>query len=252
MIAAIAGRELRALFVSPLAWLVLAIVQFILAYVFLARVEIFMEVQPRLAMADGAPGIAEIIVAPVLGSVAVILLLLTPMLTMRSFSEERRSGTLTLLLTAPVSVTSIVLGKFCGLLGFFLIMLTMIALMPLALTFGGAIDMWQFASGLLAVCLLAASFTAVGLFTSVLTRHPGAAAVGSFGLLLLLWIVQWRGEQEARTATSVIHYLSLTGHFQPLLAGRIDTTDVSYFVLLIVTFLLLTIWRLDAERLWAS
>ncbi len=252
MIRVIAGRELRALFVSPIAWLVLASVQFILAYVFLARIEIFMEVQPRLAVIDGAPGITEIIITPVLGSVAVILLLLAPLLTMRTFSEERRSGTLNLLLTAPISVSDIVLGKFCGLIGFFAIMLAMIALMPLALTLGGTIDIWQFVSGLFGVSLLAASFTAVGLFMSALTRHPGAAAVASFGLLLLLWIVQWRGATSAQTTTGVVDYLSLTAHFQPLLTGRIDSSDVCYFLLLIVTFLILTIWRLGAERLWAT
>ena len=108
MIATIAKREFKSFFLSPLAWCLLAIVQFVTAYLFLSQVEAFNLIQPRLAKLSNAPGIADVIIAPLFGNVAIILLLITPLLTMRSISEERRNKTLALLLSAPVSNSQII------------------------------------------------------------------------------------------------------------------------------------------------
>ncbi len=239
----IAGRELKSLFLSPLAWSVLAVVQLILAWLFLIQLDQFATLQPQLAALPGAPGLTDIVVAPLFASAATVLLLVTPLLTMRVFSEERRQHTLTLLFSMPLSMTEIVLGKYLGLLALLGVMLVLIALMPLALLLGGTLDFGQFAAGVLGLALLMASFAAVGLYVSTLTHHPGIAAVGSFGILLLLSIVDWSG------ASGLFSYLSLARHYEALLKGVFNSSDVVYYLLLIVTFLILAVRRLDGERL---
>ncbi|GAB6040798.1 ABC transporter permease subunit [Endothiovibrio diazotrophicus] len=251
MILTIAQRELRALFLSPLAWAILAVVQFIMAYIFLAQVEFFVtQVQPQLVGLEGAPGITDIVVAPLFNNAAIILLLVVPMLTMRTVSEESRSGTLSLLFSAPLSMSEIILGKYLGLLAFLAVMLVMIALMPLSLLAGGELDLGKLASGVIALGLLLAAFAAAGLFISTLTDQPVVAAVSTFGLLLLLWIIDWAGGAgEEDRASGLFNYLSLLRHQEGLLKGLISSADLAYYLLFILTFLALSIRRLDSYRL---
>jgi ABC-2 type transport system permease protein len=248
MIGTIAAREFKALFLSPMAWSILAVVQLIMAYLFLAQLDTYMLLAPRLAGIDGAPGVTDVVVAPVLGNAAVILLLIAPLITMRVLSEERRARTLSLLLSAPVSMTEIVIGKYLGILAFFLVLLVMLALMPLALLVGADLDLGKLAAGLLGLSLLLGAFAAAGLFMSSLTEQPTVAAVSSFGLLLLLWIVDWAGSSGTE-GSGVLAYLSVLRHFESLLRGIFDSTDVVYYVLFIFTFVVLTIQRMDRDRL---
>jgi ABC-2 type transport system permease protein len=248
MIGTIAAREFKALFLSPMAWSILAVVQLIMAYLFLAQLDWYMQRAARLAGIAGAPGVTDLVVAPVLGNAAVILLLIAPLITMRVLSEERRARTLSLLLSAPVSMTEIVIGKYLGILAFFLVLLVMLALMPLALLAGTDLDLGKLASGLLGLSLLLGAFAAAGLFMSSLTEQPTVAAVSSFGLLLLLWIVDWAGSSGTE-GSGVLAYLSVLRHFESLLRGIFDSTDVVYYVLFIFTFLVLTIQRMDRDRL---
>lgn len=247
----LAGRELRSLFLSPLAWVVLAVVQFILGYVFLTRLEVYARIQPRLLALDEPPGLGDLVVAPLLGTAAIVLLLVTPMLSMRLIAEERRAGTLALLLAAPVSLTAITLGKYLGLMGFLLVMVALTALMPLSLMAGAAIDLGQLAAGLLGLTLVLGAFGAVGLFVSALAAQPTAAGVSTFGLLLLAWIIDWAGEAGAEGGSDLLGYLSMVQHYQALLKGVFSTTDLAYYLLVITGFLALTVWRLDQERLQA-
>ncbi len=249
MIRAIATREFRSLVVSPLAWLVLAVVQFILAYVFLASLDVFIEAQPRLAGLENAPGITEIVIMPLFGSMAVVLLLIVPIITMRTFSDERRNGTWTLLVTAPVTVTEIVIGKFCGVLGFFFILIALLILMPVSLLVAGSVDLGHLGASTLAITLLTASFTAIGLFASSLYAHPAAAAISSFGVLLMLWIVDWRA---GAASGDIMSYISMLRHYHVLLAGQVSSVDIVYFLLVIALALSLSIWRLDAEKWWSA
>ncbi len=248
MIFTIAWRECRSLFLSPLAWSVLAVVQFIMAYLFLAQVDNFSAIQPRLAGIEGAPGVTDIIIAPLLGDAAIILLLVTPLITMRIFSEERRNGTLSLLISAPVSMTEIVLGKYLGVLGFFFILLLMLLAMPFSLQAGATLDLGKLAAGALGLTLLVAAFSAAGLYLSARTEQPTVAAVSTFGLLLLLWIIDWAGNSGVQVS-GLLHYLSLLRHYESLLKGLFNTSDIAYYLLFITTFLGLSIRRLDADRL---
>ena len=243
----IAGRELRSLFLSPLAWSILGVIQIILAYMFLAQLDYYLMLQARIAGMPDAPGVTDLIVAPLFGNAGVILLLVTPLLTMRLISEERRNRTLSLLFTAPVSMTEIVLGKYLGVFGFLLIMVAMIALMPLSLLAGGGLDLGKFTACVLGLTLLLAAFAAVGLYISALSHQPTVAAVATFGALLLLWIIDWTGGDTEKSG--VLSYLSMLRHYEGLLKGLVSTTNVLYFVLVILTFLVLSVHRLDNDRL---
>jgi len=248
MIFTIAGRELRSLFLSPLAWTILGVMQFIFAYLFLAQIETFLALQPRLATFDGAPGVVDIVVAPLFANAAVLLLLITPLITMRVLSEERRNRTLSLLLSAPVSMTEIILGKYLGIVSFMLVLIGMLALMPLSLLAGTDLDLGKLAAGLLGLTLVVSAFTAIGLYMSALTEQPTVAAITTFGLLLLLWILDWAGN-SGMPSSGLMSYLSMLHHYEPLLKGLFNSIDVTYYLLVIVLFLGFSIRRLDADRL---
>jgi ABC-2 type transport system permease protein len=248
MILTIAHREFKNLFVSPLAWSILATLQFLLAYIFLGQVESFIHFQAKLANIDHAPGVTDVVVVPLFNIAVIILLLVIPLLTMRLICEERRNKTLSLLLSAPISDSSIILGKYLGVLGLLLIILLLIALMPLSLLIGCELDNGKFISNLIGLSLVMISFTAVGLYMSSLASHPMIAALGSFSLLLLLWMLNWHGGL-AEQGSALFNYLSLLPHLQALQNGLINSTDVSYFLMITAIFLILSIRRLAAERL---
>lgn len=248
MILAIASRELRTLFLSPLAWSILAVLQFILGYLFLTQIETFINFQARLANISNAPGLTDIIVVPLFGNASIILLLVTPLLTMRLVSEERRNKTLSLLLSAPLSGVEIILGKFFGILGLLMLIVLMICLMPLSLLMGGELDIGKFACNILALSLLVAAFSSLGLYMSCIASHPTIAAIASFGLLLLLWILDWTAGIKGQHS-EVFQYLSLLKHFQDIQSGLLNSVDIFYFLLFISTFLILSIRRLESDRI---
>lgn len=240
----IAATELRRLFQTPLAWATLGVVQFLLAIFFFVLLSKFLE--PGGAAAGR--GVTDIVVAGTFQIAGIVLLLVSPLLTMRLFSEEQRSGTMQLLSSAPISLTEIVLGKYLGVLGFLLLMLAMVALMPLSLLAGTALDLGQLAAGLLALALLMGAFAAIGLFVSTLTDQPALAAVGGFAALFILWIIQIAGYTSGESVAAVFAYLSLLHHYNNLLDGYFSSVDVIYYVLMIGMFLALSVWRLDARR----
>jgi len=213
------------------------------------KLELFLQLKPHLPGLPDAPGLTAIVVAPALKAAGMVMLLAVPLVTMRLVSEERRSGTLSLLLSAPISVADIVLGKFLGVMSLFGIVVLVILLTPLSLLAGGTLDYGLLASGALGLLLLIASFTAVGTFMSALTAHPAVAAVSTFGLLLLMWNMDWAGTGAAEGVRPLFSYLAITSHFNALLRGVVDSADLIYSLLIVVTFLVLAIRRLDAMRL---
>ena len=227
--------------------MILAVVQLILGYLFLTHVDQYLLWQGRLLGMADAPGSTEIIVAPLFGNAAVILLLVVPLITMRLVSEERRNKTLSLLFSAPVTMTEIVLGKYLGIVFFLMLVLFMITLMPLSLLAGGGLDFGLLASGVLGLGLMLAAFAAVGLFMSTLTQTPTVAAISSFGVALLFWILDASGSGEE----SLLAYMSLLNHYEPFLRGIFNSTDAIYLLLFIATFLVMSVRRLDADRLGA-
>jgi ABC-2 type transport system permease protein len=189
-----------------------------------------------------------VIIVPLYANAAVILLLITPLLTMRLISEERRNKTLVLLLSAPIANYQIIFGKYLGLLGLLMLIVALITLMPLSLVIGGELDTGKFLSNILALILVVAAFAAVGLYMSCIASQPTIAAISSFGLLLLLWILNASASLRGNSS-ELFDYVSLLKHFQTLQNGLINSTDLSYFVLFIATFIMLSIYRLEQDRL---
>jgi ABC-2 type transport system permease protein len=247
MITTIALRELRSMFLSPLAWVVLTVTQIMLAWIFLSGIDDFLKIQSQLTTMTNAPGVTDLVISPLLLTTSFILLMVSPLLTMRLISEEHQKGTFTLLLSAPVSITQITLGKYLGIILFYFLFIAMISLMPLSLAAGTDLDFGKFAAGLLGLLLLLSAFAAAGLFLSSLTSNPVVAAIGTFGLLLLLWILDQSGGNGS--TDTIFTYLALTSHITPMLRGIINSSDIAYFALFISTFLLLTIRQMDAQRL---
>ena len=245
MISAIAGKELRSLFASPLAWVILAFLQLILAWLFLTRLQAFLDLQPQLTMMPAAPGFTEIIVAPVFGTATIVLLMVVPLLSMRLLAEERRNQTLPFLLSAPVSITQIVVGKFLALLAFLALAIGLLVLMAVSLYGGGKLDVGLLAGNLLGLLLLCSGFAAVGLYLSSLTAQPLIAGVGTFAVLLGLWVINI----AANDPDSVLNVLSLIKHFDSFSRGTLAVGDVVYYLVLTALFLLLSIRRLDGDRL---
>jgi ABC-2 type transport system permease protein len=248
LILTIASREFRSLFISPLAWSILAILQFILAYLLLSDLDNFNVIQTQLATLKNAPGLTDLVVAPLYSNASIMLLLITPLLTMRIICQERRNKTLVLLLSAPVSNVDIVLGKFFGVLGLQILIILLISLMPLSLLFGGTLDFGKCYANLLGIILLLTSFTALGVYMSSLAAHPTIAAISTYGLLILLWMVDSSASLKNQ-GHGFLEYISILKHFQNLQSGLVSSTDIGYFLIFTGTFLLLSIRSLDNERL---
>src|SRR5262245_24570371 len=169
MIFTIAAKELKALFASPLAWVVLCVMQIIAAYAFLRRLDDFLQMQPQIATMPSAPGVTELVAAPVFGTVAALLLFAVPVLAMRMIAEERRNQTMVMLMSAPVSMSEIVLGKFLGLVVFLCGIVVLTALMPLSIAGTTRLDYGLLAGLVAGLVILAAGFAAVSLYVSCLT-----------------------------------------------------------------------------------
>ncbi len=247
MILTIAKREFRSMFLSPLAWVILAVIQIILAWSFLTSVDYFFNIQSELTTLTNAPGVTDLVATPLLEVASIILLMIMPLLTMRLISEEKRNKTISLLLSAPVSISEIVIGKYLGLLFFICTILLLIIAMPLSLSIGTELDIIKLLSGALGLFLMLAAFSAAGLYMSSLTDNPIIAAMSTFGLLLFLWLLNNNSASDG--GTNVLNYLSLHTHFAPLLRGILNSSDIAYFLLFIVSFIVLTVRQLETQRL---
>ncbi len=246
MIRLIALRELRSLFAMPSTWFILAALQFIFAWFFLARLDAFLEIQPQLAQLANAPGVTVAVAAPMFNTVALLLMMLTPMFTMRLIAEESRNQTLALLLSSPLSSRHIVLGKFIGLFIFMAVLITGVPLMLYTLALGTALDHGLLLSNILGLLLLTASYIALGLYVSALTAQPVIAAIGALAVLVGLWLA----DIGATAEDSPWHFISPLHHFQNFNNGLLDSSDAAFFVLFSAVFLLLAMRRLHNSRLY--
>lgn len=240
----IAGAEARRIFVAPLAWTVLAVLQSLLGVIFLLLILDYAQ-NPRGP--ESAVGLSDYIGGGLYSFATFVLLLVMPLMTMRLFAEERKSGSLTLLLASPASLTEIVLGKFLGLCSFIAVTVLLLALMPLSLRIGSDLDLGRIAAGVLGLALMMLALGAAGLFVSTLTREPTIAAVASLGLGLLLLLMQAMATQPGWIG-KLFGYLAMVGHFENLRRGLFSSVDVVYYLLFTGLFLWLAVLRLDGER----
>jgi ABC-2 type transport system permease protein len=254
MIFTIAAKELKGLFASPLAWVVLTVLQILLGYTFLRRLDDFLQIQPRLIRMASPPGVTEWVAVPTFTTAAGILLFAVPLLGMRLIAEERRNQTMVFLMSAPISITEIVLGKFVGLFAFLALVIGLVTVMPLTLAGGTVLDYGLLASLALGLALLAAAFAAVSLYVSALTTHPLVAALGAFGLLLAMLLMGETAADSLRARgwqipAALLHVLSPVRNFEPLGKGVVDTSAIAFLILLTAAFLALAIRQLDRRRL---
>lgn len=254
MIFTIARKELRAFFSSPLAWLVLAVAQAILGYFFLRLLDDFMQIQPQISLSADPDGLTARVAAPTYIIAAKLLLFTIPLLAMRLIAEERRNQTLTFLLSAPVTMTEIIIGKFLGLMSFLLIIILLVLAMPLMLTPNTHLDFGLLAGLTLGLLLLTANFAAVSLWASNLVAQPTAAALLGFGVLLAMLLMgetigDTLQERGWYTLAALVQALSPLKNFEPLSRGVIDSYAIICSLLLVTMFLILAIRRLDGQRL---
>jgi ABC-2 type transport system permease protein len=176
------------------------------------------------------------------------MLFLLPIITMRTYSEEKRSGTIELLLTSPISDVEIILGKFFGALGLYCVMLLVTMIYVGVLFFFGKPEVKPIVSAYLGLLLVGASFISIGLFISSLTKNQIVAAAGTFTFVLMLWIIDWFGDQAGPTTREIVSYLSITKHFEDFAKGVIDTKHIIYYLSFITLGLFLTAKSVDTER----
>lgn len=250
---AIAGKDIRSYFVSPIAYVVMTGFVLLGGWFFfnlLARfnflVQMYGAMQNPQAMEQ--LNLNDFVIAPLLHNLSVVLVILIPVITMRAFAEEKRAGTYELLMTAPLSVTEIVIGKFLGAFVFVFLMVLLTAIYPLILLVYGNPEVGVLLGGFLGLLLLATAFLSVGLLTSSLTQNQIIAAVSCLVILLLLYVISWPAETAGETMGAVLRYLSLTEHFGEMVKGIIDTRDVGYFVSVIALALFLTQRAVESLR----
>lgn len=249
-ISAIAGKELRSYYSSPVAWVLMALFATLFGYFFWVHLNFFAESSVRGGQFGGPPtaNVNNDLIRPLLQNASVLVLFLLPMVTMRTFSEEKRSGTIELLLTSPVTDLEITLGKFFGAVGVYVGLLAS-TLVPMAILFALGTPEWKpLASGYLGLLLLGSCFLAMGLFVSSTTSNQVVAGGATFVIALLFWIISWMADSSGPTTASVLNYLSVTQHFDDFSKGVIDTKHLVYYLSFISFGLFLTLKSVDTER----
>lgn len=244
MIAVIARRELRALFVSPLGWGLLAANGFVLAWIFLRVLERF----TGLEAAQRSAGLTLELNLNLFSFATVLAMLTVPLLTMRMLSGELREDTFNLVGAAPVSLLEILLGKLLGLVGPILTMGLLPLLLVLSLAPSVHLDLGLLAAATLGVWLCGLLFAAVGLFASSLSAQPGLTAITAYGVLVLLSVIN-RGEAIGSPAVSLFDWLSWNEHLVWFLLGIVRASDLLYYLLFTAFFLALAHRRLANRRL---
>lgn len=242
----LAGKELRSFFSSPMGWVILALLMFVFGTFFTNGMSGYFEEMSGMVRQELRLGVTEFVGKKVFSIASFVMLFGVPLLSMRLISEERKQQTLPFLFSAPLSITEIVLGKFLGLVGFLTIPILFIVAMMVCLNLWSDIDYGFIVANAAGLWLLVASFCALGLFMSSLTNQPIVAGIITFVALFALMILDYYFGGDPN---GVLNYLSLMRHFVPFSRGLIDTADLTYFVLFILTFLTLTVRRLDADRL---
>ncbi len=232
-VGAIVAKELRSYFVSPIVYVVGAVFLLIFGVLsYLAVVNAGAQAV-RLMQMQGAAAqlnLNDLVFRPTFYSIAIILLLILPLLTMRLFAEERKLRTFELLMTSPIGINEMVVGKFLGAYAIFLGLLGLSGIVPVILSFYSSFDWNPVLTGYLGLALLGALFLATGVLASALTENQIVAAFLSFGLLILVWLLGGVGSVLGDTPLgSILSYLSFIEHYDRFVRGLVDTKDLVYY-----------------------
>ena len=247
-IIAIADKELRSYFSSPIAYIIIGFFLLPFGVFFYLYLTAFVRQSMQQAQFGGAMNINQNVIRYVLQNASVIILFIMPMITMRTYSEEKRSGTIELLLTSPVTDVEIILGKFFGALGLYIAMLS-VTLPYMGILFYYGNPEWRpLVAAYLGLLLMGGAFVSLGLLISSTTNNQIVAGIVTFVVFLLLWIVGWFAESAGPTIGPITSWLSITEHFDDFSKGIIDTKHVLYYLSLITFGLFLTAKSVDTER----
>ena len=247
-ILAIAGKELRSYFASPIAYVIIGLFALLFGWFFYAFLQFFVEESQRAMMGGGPVNVNDRLIRGVLLNAAVIILFVMPMITMRTYSEEKRSGTIELLLTSPLTDVQIILGKFLGAMGLFAAML-LVTMIDIAILFRLGNPEWKpVVTGYFGLLLMGGCFVSVGLLISSLTKNQIVAGFVTFAVFLLLWVINWLADSAGPTARTILSFLSITDHLDDFTRGIIDTKHIVYYLSFITFGLFLTAKSVDSER----
>ncbi|MEJ2635053.1 MAG: ABC transporter permease subunit [Calditrichia bacterium] len=252
---AVFQKELKHFFYSPIAYIVIAAFTIIAGIFFYLYLSSFVEAA-FMAMVRSQQYRAPMqkfninlqLIRPYFWNLALISLFVLPLVTMRLYSEEKRSGTIELLYTSPLSVNNIVLGKFfAGVVFYFVMLLPTMVFMSLLFIYGNP-EFGPVLSGYIGLLLLGSAFIAGGLFISSLTENQIIAAIGGFGLSLLLWVIGWAANYAGQNLADILNYLSIINHFEDFAQGVIDSKNVIYYLLFSVFGIYLTQKSLESFK----
>ena len=246
----ICQKELKSYFASPIAYLLMAIFAVIFGFFFYSATAFFvMRGMESQMMGRGQPmDVNEWVIRPLLSNASVIALFLIPMITMRLYAEEKRSGTMELLLTSPVRDVEIILGKFIASLLMFSCVIGVSALDLAALFAYGKPDWKPILVGYLGLLLQGGALIAIGTFISTTTKNQIIAGGATFAVCLMLWVLDWVSSYQQEAWAKVVSYLSVVQHFEPFSKGVIDSKDVVFFVSMIFFGLFLTARSMESLR----
>jgi ABC-2 type transport system permease protein len=249
---AVFKRELYAFFASPIFYVVGTIFLALSGYFFYTSVAYYSLISFQAAQnpyMGGQVNLNEMIVKPLFDDMSIILLLIVPLLTMRLLAEEKKNGTIELLLTYPVRELAVVLGKYLATLLVIVILLALTAINIFMISRFGVVEWGPVLTGYGGLILLAAGFVSLGLFASALTQNQIIAAVLGFGALLMFWVIGWAGSVSGPGVGKVVNYLSLLEHLDPFTKGILDTRDIMYYLTFLVFFIFLTLRYLDSQKI---
>jgi ABC-2 type transport system permease protein len=248
---AIADRELRSYFASPIAYAVIGLFALVFGWMFYTFLRFFVMQSMQMSqmgMGGGTVNVNQMLIRPLILQISVIVLFVLPMITMRTYSEEKRSGTIELLLTSPLTDLQIILGKFLGAMGLYALMLLITVPTITLLFWYGEPDWKPVVTSYLGLLLVGGSFIAFGLFISSLTKNQIVAGVLTFCSLLMLLLVSWMQDFAGPVGKAVISALAVFEHFEDFSKGVIDTKHLVYYASVITFGLFLTAKSVDSER----
>lgn len=246
-------KEMKSYFASPIAWLLLTLFAVVFGYFFWTALEYFVTMSMEIQMSGRAIpiNVNEQVIRPLLGNTSVLGLFFIPLITMRLFAEEKRTGTIELLATSPVRDVEIILGKWLAALGLYGCMLLFTALNFAFLFSYGKPDWKPLLIAYLGLLLQAGGLLAMGTFISTLTRNQIIAGAATFALCLMLFIFAWVSSFNSATWATVLAYFSVATHYETFGRGVLDSKDALYYLSVIFLGLFFTARSMEALR-WRS
>ena len=248
-ILAIAQKELKSYFASPIAYVVVGFFALMFGRFYVVALEYFKMASMQMGMpGQGQVNVNSMAIRPLLANVSVIALFVLPLITMRTYSEEKRSGTIELLLTSPVTDLQIIMGKFLGAVSLYFLMLAVTFVHIVILFIFGNPDWKPIVTGYLGLLLMGASFISIGLLISSLTKNQIVAGMITFAALLLLWTSSWSADSAGPTMKKVLQAFSIIERFDDFSKGVVDVKHIVYYLSFMTFGLFLTAKSVDSER----